>query len=136
MLCSFYLSFLFKLKTFSLALHPPFFFFRLKTFIVRASNKFSGSIFCKLLFVFFSFVYYWLSLSSTFFLFLCITLTLFFFFFFFKCNFWNKWFLHILFSCCRYCDPKVLSKAPTNFQVLSFACSSLFSFLLFIIDFL
>ena len=90
MLCTFYLSFFFRLKTFSLALHPSFFFFKLKTFIVRSSNKFSGSIFWKFLFVFFSFVYDWLSLSSTssFFL-ICITLTLFFFSYFFilKCNF-------------------------------------------------
>ena len=63
---TFYLLFFFRLKTFSLTLHPPFFFFRLKTYTIRGSNNFLGSIFCKFVFsfLFFSFLYDWLSLSS------------------------------------------------------------------------
>ena len=39
----------------SLTLHPPL--ISLKTFIVRDSNNFSGFIFCKFFFVFFSFLF-------------------------------------------------------------------------------
>ena len=49
---TFYLLFFFRLKTFSLTLHPPFFFFRLKTYTIRGSNNFSGSIICKFVFSF------------------------------------------------------------------------------------
>ena len=49
---TFYLLFFFRLKTFSLTLHPPFFFFRLKTYTIRGSNNFSGTIFCKFVFSF------------------------------------------------------------------------------------
>ena len=57
---TFYLLFFFRLKTFSLTLHPPFFFFRLKTYTIRGSNNFSGSIFCKFVFsfLFFSFLFF------------------------------------------------------------------------------
>ena len=48
---TFYLSLFFRLKAFNLALHPPLFFFRLKTFTVRDSYNFLGSIFSQWLII-------------------------------------------------------------------------------------
>ena len=52
---TFYLSLFFKLKAFNLALHPPLFLFRLKTFTVKGFNKFLGSIFSWWLIIVFDF---------------------------------------------------------------------------------
>ena len=52
---SFYLTFclslFFRLKAFNFDLHPPLFFFRLKTFTVKVFNKFLGSIFSRWLII-------------------------------------------------------------------------------------